>query len=603
VSRFSWRIPVCALALSLAALGPLEANPAVSEEVRRAMLGVYVHGVTASLARDLVAPEQEPELRRLLVDPEFPRRDNVVFFLAFRGGPEATESLVRLLEDPPRGWSTPEEDRALLYAPQALGQIAGRGERSALETLLEMTAPGSDGGPLARAAARGPSPSSLRGDLLEMALRGLAYSGATEAWTRLEQIRDRRARLGDDGRDLARSAARSLALFRELHRRPAPAAAPAVRDVVRDGHLGAATAGDFEPIVDRLPGGPGIDVLDPAASVHDSGISYGSHVDHPDPMTDARLDAVLDNANLRVGRSDYGGDVACCVSFSRSGNGGSFGTPGDGLDIVDDGPESDAVMFDPVGRVKVVRAINWCGGPGTGILGCAVVPGNGMVVIRLGVSDEGLLWAHEYGHNAGLGHTLNPSEIMFFAFISTSNGVAQFQCDAYHDPPAATGMVVQDTGVCADGDGDEVHDGLDNCPASPNFGQADFDGDRQGDTCDADDDNDGVDDGADCAPFDPALWSAPEPAADVAWDDKARLSWLPDAQAAHSNVYRGTLGPAFNADSTCLAADVTADFYDDPDVPAAARGFHYLVTGENTCGESTAGTDSGGAPRSFSPCP
>ena len=55
-----------------------------------------------------------------------------------------------------------------------------------------------------------------------------------------------------------------------------------------------------------------------------------------------------------------------------------------------------------------------------------------------------------------------------------------------------------------DEDDDGVPHGQDNCPLLPNAEQANFDGDAQGDVCDADDDNDGVNDGDDAFPFDAA---------------------------------------------------------------------------------------------------
>jgi hypothetical protein len=53
----------------------------------------------------------------------------------------------------------------------------------------------------------------------------------------------------------------------------------------------------------------------------------------------------------------------------------------------------------------------------------------------------------------------------------------------------------------ADSDGDGVLDTADNCPGVSNAGQANNDGDSQGDACDADDDNDTVADGGDNCQF------------------------------------------------------------------------------------------------------
>src|SRR5262245_61411849 len=82
---------------------------ALDERVRQSALQVYMDGMTAEIARTEVGAEGVPALLRLLDDASFPRRDNVVAFLAYLGAGESTPRLMALLGRPaPTG--APEEE-------------------------------------------------------------------------------------------------------------------------------------------------------------------------------------------------------------------------------------------------------------------------------------------------------------------------------------------------------------------------------------------------------------------------------------------------------------------------------------------------------------
>ena len=251
-------------------------------------------------------------------------------------------------------------------------------------------------------------------------------------------------------------------------------------------------------------------VADTQSKVHNGPLTYANHPAIPSVMTDARLDTILNEANLRLGRSDFTGDVSCCTTASRSGTQRTFGSVADGLDIIGNQIELEAVLNNTTARVHVVRTINYCGGPGTNILGCAWVGGNGISLVRMtDLGSEAVLWIHEYGHNTGLLHSLDSRGIMYGVDTGANNGLVQSECNTYHNPVPGAGQTVVDTGTCGDLDLDEIYNGFDNCPSIYNFTQADADADRAGDICDPDDDNDGVLDGSDCAALNSQVWALP----------------------------------------------------------------------------------------------
>lgn len=74
-------------------------------------------------------------------------------------------------------------------------------------------------------------------------------------------------------------------------------------------------------------------------------------------------------------------------------------------------------------RVRIVNSINWCGQIGTGIIGCAFTPGTCMVMRRFTSSQEGIVWAHEFGHSKGLPHRTNSSDAVMFPSVGSNHTV------------------------------------------------------------------------------------------------------------------------------------------------------------------------------------
>ncbi len=145
-------------------------------------------------------------------------------------------------------------------------------------------------------------------------------------------------------------------------------------------------------------------------------------------LTNTEADRILADATTVLQNNDGVGDVACQVAFSRDDDVTVF-TDGDGS--IDSSAEFSALIGLP-GHIKVVNQINWCGGLIPNVIGCAPVPGNSMAVVRFTPSLEGILWAHELGHNKGLSHRNDdPNAVMNGTIASSRLRVNSAECNAF----------------------------------------------------------------------------------------------------------------------------------------------------------------------------
>lgn len=433
----------CGLSLSI--------SSAVADEERwqRALETTYVHGIDESIAREEIGTEGINYLNQQLLNDGHPRRDNIVAFLGWLGDDTSVNALTEFLENPPITLERVEEDRAALLVPLALGDIARRGEkgaRLAKQELLKMTAHDRDGSELLKKASarRSSRPEKYRDDLLEQAIFGLARSGKLAGAKRLRSVAFGAVIPARGGRDLRKSAQAGLTRYKKLFSATARKKQTQVNPETGVASKTSDAFSEPSPLIGEL--------VDNSDTFHSLGLTFSNHVDHPDPMTDSRLDQVLASVSQRMQTEDFETDTACCLAMSRSGTAKTFGVPGDGLDILDSDTETRAAMDNTSAHVKVVRAINACGGTiSTNIIGCGWIGRKGIVLERRSdVGQEGALWAHENGHNAGLGHNSEGIDFIMYGSLGYNNrALLGSECSTFH--ATSTGGVKTAHGQCCEG--------------------------------------------------------------------------------------------------------------------------------------------------------
>jgi hypothetical protein len=154
-------------------------------------------------------------------------------------------------------------------------------------------------------------------------------------------------------------------------------------------------------------------------------------------LSDAEADRILGDMGTILQSDDSPADVATPVRFVR--NGPVQVLPANIPATIQ--TETDLyALLDAGTGVKIVQSIQWCGGPGGSIIGCAPVgsPTVNLAAVRFTANQEGLIWVHEYGHNTGLPHrTDDPRAVMYPSVGVDHNVVNAAESASYLAGPLA----------------------------------------------------------------------------------------------------------------------------------------------------------------------
>jgi hypothetical protein len=184
---------------------------------------------------------------------------------------------------------------------------------------------------------------------------------------------------------------------------------------------------------------------DTAAQAGLQSLTVARHVDTPLILADAQ--GAMTNANTTIQTCNAtptaNEDVACQVTLQVAGGLGTFGTTGDGGDVITTNGEMNALINSGTADVMVVTMMSACGGQvNASIIGCGNVGARGIVSENLTSLGEPLLGieiAHEFLHNQGRNHRGDPGEgpmtpgaILNPTIGPNSNIINTVECASFH---------------------------------------------------------------------------------------------------------------------------------------------------------------------------
>lgn len=158
-------------------------------------------------------------------------------------------------------------------------------------------------------------------------------------------------------------------------------------------------------------------------------------------LTERDADLILGEMSYVLRGFDGSDDIECNIAFCRDGTIEEYAIDDS---IIDKEAELLAVAAIPQ-DIKVARNINFCSGEFQSFAGCAV--GDTFIVRDPGIiitSDDGINWAHEYGHVRGLGHRKDPdpNAVMVEGTTPISRRVNPTECTAFRSGPSSAAVGV-----------------------------------------------------------------------------------------------------------------------------------------------------------------
>ncbi len=102
---------------------------------------------------------------------------------------------------------------------------------------------------------------------------------------------------------------------------------------------------------------------------------------------------------------------------------GTFGTAGDGLDVITTSAQLNSV-FAAAGQVKVVTSMFGVCNAAGGVLGCG--RSGASLIITTGAAAD--VWIHEWGHVRGLGHNDTDVRYIMHSTAPNTDSVTKAEC-------------------------------------------------------------------------------------------------------------------------------------------------------------------------------